>query len=606
MMSRCFSAGGVAGRAGTTSEPLIDHPMPSTARPKGACARATPGTVPPAIAGEAPTGTWNTTHGIAAAISRTAECVANRGAAYFRKVPLFSPPICRSTRPTQDQLFPVTMACIGATMYHTTVTRPLRTRRNQKSWSPTDQNLSGAEAASAVQCVAMAAPAEPSGRDLLEAALRGAAPPPPYLQLLNMRFIAVADGSATFEMPATSHLYNPNNVVHGGAITSLADSAMGFAVFSTLAPGETFTTAELHVNFLKAATADSGMLRSIGRVVQRGQQVAVAEADVLDQQNQLIARAGSTNIILQPRPPAAQPPPSVLERPSTPTVSPSMATELISAAPLATSKRKVRTFAGDIAYIRKGQGPPVLLLHGIPSSSSPWRGLNDPLSTTFDVLAPDLLGYGDCDKRLDADLSIAAQARYMVAFMETIGIHQAAIIGHDIGGGVAQLMAVDEPDRVARLILIDSAVDNNWPVPVIARLKEPAWDQIMVNIDLRKGLREGLEKGIVTAGRVTDEVVDEWTRPFQDLGGRRAYLRAARALNNRDLVGRSKHIEEIETPTLILWGANDAFLEPRWAEVLQHKFRNSTVEIIDPGGHFLPLDRPDAVVEAITRFLTTR
>jgi 2-hydroxymuconate-semialdehyde hydrolase len=476
--------------------------------------------------------------------------------------------------------------------------------------------------------VAMAAPAEPSGRDLLEAALRGAAPPPPYVRLLNMRFIAVADGSATFEMPSSSELYNPMNTVHGGAITSLADSAMGFAVFSTLAAGETFTTAELHVNFLKAVTANSGMLRSIGRVVQRGQQVTVAEADVLDQQNQLIARASSTNIILprraaQPAAPTAAPPetapavsseppprfaapPSALERPSTPTVSPSMTTELISMAPLARSKRKIRTFAGDIAYIRQGQGPPVLLLHGIPSSSYLWRDIIDRLSTSFDVLAPDLLGYGDSDKRLDADLSIAAQARYMVAFMETIGVHQAAVIGHDIGGGVAQLMAVDELERVARLILIDSAVDNNWPVPVIARLKEPAWDQIMVNIDMRKGLREGLEKGIVTAGRVTDEVVDEWTRPFQDLGGRRAYLRAARALNNRDLVGRSKHIEEIETPTLILWGANDAFLEPRWAEVLQRKFRNSTVEIIDPGGHFLPLDRPDAVVEAITRFLTTR
>jgi uncharacterized protein (TIGR00369 family) len=452
---------------------------------------------------------------------------------------------------------------------------------------------------------AMSAPAEPSGRDLLEAALRGASPPPPYLQLLNMRFIAVTDGSATFEMPSTSQLYNPNSVVHGGAITSLADSAMGFAVFSTLAPGENFTTAELHINFLKAVTAESGTLRSIGRVVQRGQQVAVAEADVLDQQNLLIARASSTNIILQPRAPAA-PPPSTLERPVPPAVSPSMTTELISMAPLATSKRKIRTFAGDIAYVRKGQGPPLLLLHGIPSSSYLWRDVIDPLSTTFDVLAPDLLGYGDSDKRLDADLAIAAQARYMVAFLETLGVHQVAVIGHDIGGGVAQLMAVDEPQRVARLVLIDSAVDNNWPVPVIARLQEPAWDQIMVNIDMRKGLREGLETGMVTAGRVTDEVVDEWTRPFQDLGGRRAYLRAARALNNRDLISRSKHIEEIETPTLILWGANDAFLEPRWAEVLQRKFRNSSVEIIDPGGHFLPLDRPDAVVEAVTRFLTTR
>ncbi len=468
-----------------------------------------------------------------------------------------------------------------------------------------------------------------SGRELLEAALRGAAPAPPYVRLLRMRFIAVSDGSATFEMPATTELYNPNNVVHGGALASLADSAMGFAVFSTLLPGENFTTAELHLNFLKAVTADSGMLRSIGRVVHRGQQIAVAEAEIVDQQNQLIARASSTNVVLQRRAPpptdsslpastqepavaATQPParfaapPSPLERAPTPTVSPPMTTELIGMAPLARGKRKIRTFAGDIAYLRTGQGPPLVLLHGIPSSSYLWRDVIEPLSATFEVLAPDLLGFGDSDKRMDVDLSIAAQARYVVAFMETIGVHQAAVAGHDIGGGVAQLMAVDEPQRVARLILIDSIVDNNWPIPDIARLKEPAWDQIMVNIDLRRGLRKGLEAGVVTPGRVTDEMVDEWTRPFQDLGGRRAYLRAARALNNRDLTSRAKHIDEIETPTLILWGANDVFLEPGWAETLHHRLRESTVQIIDPGGHFLPLDRPDAVVEAITRFLTTR
>lgn len=278
----------------------------------------------------------------------------------------------------------------------------------------------------------------------------------------------------------------------------------------------------------------------------------------------------------------------------------------ILAAPLARGKGRIRTFAGDIAYLRRGQGPPLLLLHGIPTSSYLWRDVIDPLAMTFEVLAPDLLGYGDSDKRLDADLSIAAQARYMVAFMESLGIHQAAVVGHDIGGGVAQLMAVDEPDRVARLILIDSIVDDNWPVPDIARLKDPAWDQILVDRDLRPGFRRGLEAGTTSTGVVTDDLVDEIARPFSDQGSRRAYLRAARALNNRDLVSRRRHIQEIQTPTLILWGANDAFLEPRWADTLKAKLADSTVEVIEPGGHFLPLDRPEAVVAAITRFLTSR
>src|SRR2546428_10581729 len=115
---------------------------------------------------------------------------------------------------------------------------------------------------------------------------------------------------------------------------------------------------------------------------------------------------------------------------------------------------------------------------------------------------------------MDVDLSIAAQARYVVAFMKTIGVHQAAVAGHDIGGGVAQLMAVDEPQRVARLILIDSIVDNNWPIPDIARLKEPAWDQIMVNIDLRGGLRQGLGSRPATPGPGPREVVAQWERRF--------------------------------------------------------------------------------------------
>src|SRR5438105_13860068 len=168
-----------------------------------------------------------------------------------------------------------------------------------------------------------------------------------------------------------------------------------------------------------------------------------------------------------PAPPPVQPavPPAMLARQPTPTVSPPLTTELISTAPLARTKRKIRTFAGDVAYLRKGQGPALLLLHGIPSSSYLWRDLIDPLSATFDVIAPDLIGYGDSDKRLDAELSIAAQARYMVALTESLGVHQVAVVWHVIGGGVAQLMAADEPQRVARLILIDSVVDNNWPVP---------------------------------------------------------------------------------------------------------------------------------------------
>ncbi|HYM49365.1 MAG TPA: alpha/beta fold hydrolase [Candidatus Limnocylindrales bacterium] len=459
----------------------------------------------------------------------------------------------------------------------------------------------------------MADSGKPPGRRYLEAMLAGRVAPPPFAALLKMRLTEVGDGTAHFEMPLSDELYNPNDVVHGGAITALVDSAMGLAVVSTLGEGETFTTVELKVNFLRAVTTDLGPLHCDGRVIQRGRQVVVAEADCLDAHGRRCARAISTNLVLQPRASAAWD----VDEASAPSAAPPIAAAIpapveapvpatpaaIAPSSFARGKQHLRLLAGDMAYVRRGQGPPVVLIHGIPSSAYLWRDVVDPLARRFDVIAVDLYGFGDSEKRLDADLSIAAQARYVVALLEALHIYQAALVGHDIGGGIAQLIAVDEPARVARLCLIDSIVDNNWPVADIARLKDPAWDQIMKTLDLRRGFRKGLESGLVVPGRMQDEILDEWVRPFSDQGGRRSYLRAARALNNRDLVSRSRHIEQIAAPTLILWGAQDRYLDPAWGPHLQRKIHGSRLQVIDPGGHFLPLDRPDAVAQALLEFL---
>ncbi len=468
----------------------------------------------------------------------------------------------------------------------------------------------------------MAADSKAPGLLYLEAVLGGAVPPPPYATLLKMELVEVGQGTTTFQLPVTSDLYNPNAVVHGGAIASVADSAMGLAVVSTLGAEENFTTLELKVNFVRACTVDSGPLRAVGLVVHRGRQVAVTEADVFDRNNQLVARASATNLIMLMRsaepsgaalavPEAAPAAPAPQEEPAVAvgtTVAPAVASPEprapVGPALPALAKHRLRLFGGEMAFIQTGAGPPVLLLHGIPSSSYLWRDVIGPLGTRFTMIAPDLLGYGDSDKRLDAEVSVAAQARYVVALMESLNVPHASIVGHDIGGGIAQLIAADEPKRVGRLVLIDSVVDTSWPVPLIARLKDPAWDQIMVGLDLHKGFREGLEAGIVTPGRVTDELVEEYVRPFADPPGRRAYLRAARALDNRDLTSRSKEIREIRAPTLILWGANDQFQEIKWAEHLKQKLPHAVLQVVDPGGHFLPLDRPDAVAAALLQFLS--
>ena len=127
--------------------------------------------------------------------------------------------------------------------------------------------------------------------------LRGEAPPPPIATLLGFTLTAVGEGEATIELKVDERLANPMGTLHGGVLGDIADAAMGMAWASTLDEGETFTTLELKINFLKPVW--SGTLRARGRVVKGGRTVGLVECDVLDAQDRLVARASSTCMTLR-------------------------------------------------------------------------------------------------------------------------------------------------------------------------------------------------------------------------------------------------------------------------------------------------------------------
>jgi uncharacterized protein (TIGR00369 family) len=122
-------------------------------------------------------------------------------------------------------------------------------------------------------------------------------PRPPVAELIGITFVSLGDGECTMELEVEERHSNPMGTVHGGILCDLADAAMGAAYFSALAEGESFTTLELKVNFLRPFW--QGKLVANGRVVSRGRTVGLAECDVLDDQGRLIARAISTCMTLR-------------------------------------------------------------------------------------------------------------------------------------------------------------------------------------------------------------------------------------------------------------------------------------------------------------------
>jgi len=130
--------------------------------------------------------------------------------------------------------------------------------------------------------------------------LAGALVPSPMASLLGYDLVEVGEGRAVFAVTPAEFHYNPAGHVHGGFAATVLDSAMGCAVYSLVDLGETYTTLELKVNYLKPITVASGPLRGIGTVLHRGRRTAMAEGRLEDAAGKLLAHATTTCLIWQP------------------------------------------------------------------------------------------------------------------------------------------------------------------------------------------------------------------------------------------------------------------------------------------------------------------
>lgn len=135
--------------------------------------------------------------------------------------------------------------------------------------------------------------------DRIEEMVRGELPPPPIARLIGFDLVSAKPGEAVVELQATEAHANPMGTLHGGVLCDIADAAMGIAYSSNLNEGESFTTLELKINFLKPIW--KARLRAIGRVIKQGRTVGLIECDVIDEEENLVARASSTCMTLRGR-----------------------------------------------------------------------------------------------------------------------------------------------------------------------------------------------------------------------------------------------------------------------------------------------------------------
>ena len=251
----------------------------------------------------------------------------------------------------------------------------------------------------------------------------------------------------------------------------------------------------------------------------------------------------------------------------------------------------------------RGAGDPVVFIHGFPTSSHLWADVVPLMPAGHRLVVLDLLGFGRSDRPLGRDLSLRGHAERVLGLMDALGINRACVVGHDVGGGVAQVLATRWPQRVSHLCLVDSIAFDAWPAREVklaramlplTRHLPPAW--------LLSIVRRDLCRGYMNEERCAGSV-DRYVKPFLGPDGRDAFVAHVNALDPAETVALEPRLGGIVCPTAILWGEHDPFLPASVARRLHAAIPGSTLAVLPGIRHFVPEEAPEKVAEAVEKLI---
>lgn len=255
----------------------------------------------------------------------------------------------------------------------------------------------------------------------------------------------------------------------------------------------------------------------------------------------------------------------------------------------------------ELAYTDAGEGEPVVLLHGIPTWSFLYHDVIPLLEPHCRVLAPDFLGHGYSDRRDRFDRSLRAQTEAIMRFLDEVGIERATFVGHDTGGGVSLIAAIEHPERVQRLVLANIVAYDSWPIDDMIALGNPQWRD-KPPTEVADFVASGLADGIHHIDRLTEPFREGIIAPYRDEEGKISLIRNASALNTNHTMELVDRHREITAPTLVLWGVHDPWQKIGDGERLAEEIQGARLQRLD-ASHWIPWDTPKEFSAAIVAFL---
>lgn len=283
----------------------------------------------------------------------------------------------------------------------------------------------------------------------------------------------------------------------------------------------------------------------------------------------------------------------------------------------AIEKTMIETSFGRIAYLETGGDakPPLLFVHGIPTSSYLWRDVIRLLQNDFHCYAPDLMGLGDseCDPE-KTPFHMDNQAEMLIEFMHCLGHDEFGLVCHDQGGAAAQIIAARQPDKVSALVITDCVCYDNWPVPAIRQIQRLLQVPVLPALMIKSGLglwlqtherTSAFKRGVYDPKKLSEEAITEYLRPTRSPEGAARFKAFALAGAPRYTQLALSGLRQFDKPTAIIWAADDHYLSPSWGRKLFEEIPGAErFELVPFCGHFWQEERPAEFVSIMGEFLS--
>jgi haloalkane dehalogenase len=257
-----------------------------------------------------------------------------------------------------------------------------------------------------------------------------------------------------------------------------------------------------------------------------------------------------------------------------------------------------------IAYRELGSGPPVLLLHGWPTSSFLWRNVMEPIARANRVVAPDLPGFGASDKPLDVQYDFDLFDSTLDGFLAALDIDDVGLAVHDLGGPVGVHWAVHRPQRVAKLALLNTLLYPDFSEAVMAFIRACSEPELRTQLTSPAGLEAAMGLGLADEANLTGEVVAAVCEPFGDDDSRRALAAAGIGLPIEGFAEIERLLPSLQMPVRIIYGERDRIL-PDVAETMarvKSDLPQAEVTALPDCGHFLQEEAPEHIGDELARF----